>query len=83
MEKFVFLTFSLYMIFIVSISFFGLSHYSDEDEDFGGGFDSMTNTEKILFITAILSFFLLVVIGRWWQPKQNYDEYDMTVYDLK
>jgi hypothetical protein len=67
------------MIFLLSLIFFA---QSIDFEDHEPGFDHTTNEQKILFITSILSFFILVVIGNWWQPKQTYDDYDITVWDF-
>ena len=68
------------MTFLISLILFAQS--IDLDEGVGEGLESTTNTQKILFITAILSFFILVVIGNWWQPKQTYDDYEITVWDF-
>jgi hypothetical protein len=46
------------------------------------GFFSMTNNQKIVVIITLISICILIGIGVWWQSKQTYDEYEMTVYDF-
>lgn len=48
-------------------------------EDFG--LLSMTNNQKIILFTILLTFCILVVIGVWWQSERTYDKYEMTAYD--
>jgi hypothetical protein len=66
---------------------FGFRNDSDDDltvtfsysEHFG--LLSMTNSQRIILFTILLTFCILVVIGVWWQSERTYDKYEMTAYD--